>query len=159
MWNDLQTGSYAGVIAETISIRGHEGKEIHACDKTGRWFVALAFLGDTDGGEVTLETQWMVNPLAPAIPLPEDATAQAAVLDLMEYDDRIEPWLVELGQTETGLAAVENFTGSTCQMSRAYSRTARSEENLPDLAMFTSDMPFHFFTLRYVASTRSCASM
>ena len=30
MWNDLQTGSYAGVIAETISIRGHEGKEIHA---------------------------------------------------------------------------------------------------------------------------------
>ena len=30
MWNDLQTGSYAGVIAETISIRGHKGKEIHA---------------------------------------------------------------------------------------------------------------------------------
>ena len=30
MWNDLQTGRYAGVIAETISIRGHEGKEIHA---------------------------------------------------------------------------------------------------------------------------------
>lgn len=30
MWNDLQTGRYAGIIAETISIRGHEGKEIHA---------------------------------------------------------------------------------------------------------------------------------
>ena len=30
MWNDLDTGAYSGMIAETISIRGHEGKQIHA---------------------------------------------------------------------------------------------------------------------------------
>jgi hypothetical protein len=97
-----------------------KGKKVCLCNKTGRWFVALEFLGDTDGGEVTQVTQWAVNPLAPAIPLPEDPTAKDEVLDLMEYDARIEPWLVELGQTETGLAAVENFTGSTNALVTCY---------------------------------------
>ena len=30
MWNDLQTDAHFGMIAETISIKGHEGKDIHA---------------------------------------------------------------------------------------------------------------------------------
>ena len=30
MWNDFQTDAYSGLIAETVSIRGHENKEIHA---------------------------------------------------------------------------------------------------------------------------------
>ena len=30
MWNDFQTDAYSGLIAETISLRGHEGKEIRA---------------------------------------------------------------------------------------------------------------------------------
>ena len=30
MWNSFQTGDYSGMIAETITIQGHEGKTIHA---------------------------------------------------------------------------------------------------------------------------------
>ena len=30
MWNDFQTDAYSGLIAETISLRGHEGREIRA---------------------------------------------------------------------------------------------------------------------------------
>lgn len=30
MWNDFQTDAYSGLIAETISVRGHGDKEIHA---------------------------------------------------------------------------------------------------------------------------------
>ena len=97
-----------------------KGKKVYACNKTGRWFIALAFLGDTDGGDVTLETQWMASPAAPAVPLPEDATAKAAVLDLMEYDDRIEPWFVEIGATEAGYTAITNFTGSTNALVTCY---------------------------------------
>ena len=37
-------------------------KTTAACNKTGRWFVALAFLGDTDGGEVTDVSQWAPSP-------------------------------------------------------------------------------------------------
>ncbi len=39
-----------------------KGKKVYACNKTGRWFIAKYFLGDTDGGDVTLETQWMASP-------------------------------------------------------------------------------------------------
>lgn len=37
-------------------------KTTAACNKTGRWFFALEFLGDTDGGEVTEESQWAPSP-------------------------------------------------------------------------------------------------
>lgn len=37
-------------------------KTTAACNKTGRWFVAREFLGDTDGGEVTEESQWAPSP-------------------------------------------------------------------------------------------------
>ena len=30
MWNDLRTDAYAGLIAETVSVKGHDGKQIHA---------------------------------------------------------------------------------------------------------------------------------
>ncbi|MBQ8953166.1 MAG: dienelactone hydrolase family protein [Clostridia bacterium] len=30
MWNDFQTSDYSGMIAETVSVPGHEGKSIHA---------------------------------------------------------------------------------------------------------------------------------
>ena len=52
-----------------------------------------------------------------------------------------------------------NLTGSMCQMSLAYSITALSDENLPERAMLTRDIVFHFFASRYVASTLSCASL
>lgn len=42
--------------------KDEKGKTICACNKTGRWFVALAFLGDTDGGEVTDVSQWAPSP-------------------------------------------------------------------------------------------------
>lgn len=42
--------------------KDEKGKTIFACNKTGRWFVALAFLGDTDGGEVTDVSQWAPSP-------------------------------------------------------------------------------------------------
>ncbi|MBQ2624770.1 MAG: chitobiase/beta-hexosaminidase C-terminal domain-containing protein [Kiritimatiellae bacterium] len=118
-----------------------KGKEIHACDKTGRWFVALEFLGDTDGGEVTLESQWATNSVAPAIPLPEDATTQADVLDLMEYDDRIEPWLVELGATEAGYTAITNFTGSTNALVTCYEFNILPDSN-PEIELTIPSITF-----------------
>ena len=30
MWNDFQTDAYSGMIAETVSVKGHDGKQIHA---------------------------------------------------------------------------------------------------------------------------------
>ena len=30
MWNDFRTDAYAGLIAETVSVKGHDGKQIHA---------------------------------------------------------------------------------------------------------------------------------
>ena len=90
-----------------------KGKEIHACDKTGRWFIALEFLGDTDGGDVTLETQWMASPEAPSIPLPEDATAKAEVLEAIDDIPAIETWLVDISTNSAGGAtSIADFTGS-----------------------------------------------
>ena len=42
--------------------KDEKGKTICACNKTGRWFVAREFLGDTDGGEVTDVSQWAPSP-------------------------------------------------------------------------------------------------
>ncbi len=54
----------------------------------------------------------MVNPLAPSIPLPEDATAKDEVLDAIADNSDIEDWLVEIGATEEGYHAITNFTGT-----------------------------------------------
>ena len=57
-----------------------KGKKVYACNKTGRWFIATEFLGDTDGGDVTLETQWMASPEAPStVTLTVPAVANATV--------------------------------------------------------------------------------
>ena len=90
-----------------------KGKEIHACDKTGRWFIALEFLGDTDGGEVTEATQWAASPAAPAIPLPEDTDTKEDTLALIESEPAITNWLIEVGATAEGLYSITNYTGST----------------------------------------------
>ena len=51
-----------------------------ACNKTGRWLIALEFLGDTDGGEVTEEDQWTPSPEAPStVTLTVPAVANATV--------------------------------------------------------------------------------
>ena len=88
-------------------------KTTAACNKTGRWFIALEFLGDTDGGDVTLETQWMASPEAPSIPLPEDATAKAEVLEAIDDIPAIETWLVDISTNSAGGAtSIADFTGS-----------------------------------------------
>ena len=90
-----------------------KGKEIHACDKTGRWFIALEFLGDTDGGEVTNVTQWVASPAAPAIPLPDDSEAKAEVLEAIDDIPAIETWLVDISTNSAGGAtSIADFTGS-----------------------------------------------
>ena len=89
---------------------------VGVCKGTGRWFIALEF-----GALVDQQSQWMPSPEpGPAVPLPEDPTARAAVLALMENDARIEPWLVEIGQTASGLAAITGFTGSAEAMATCY---------------------------------------
>ena len=93
-----------------------KGKEIHACDKTGRWFIALEFLGDTDGGEVTLESQWMPSPEPepePTIPLPEDATAKDEVLSVITNNAAVEEWYVGISTNSVdGYISITNFTGN-----------------------------------------------
>ena len=98
-----------------------KGKEIHACDKTGRWFIALEFLGDTDGGEVTQVTQWMPSPAAPAVPLPEDPTAKDEVLAAIADNAAIADWLVGIStNTVNGYTAITNFTGDKAAIETCY---------------------------------------
>ena len=91
-----------------------KGKKVCLCNKTGRWFIALEFLGDTDPGEVTLESQWAVSPEpGPDIPLPEDATAKAEVLEAIDDIPAIETWLVDISTNSAGGAtSIADFTGS-----------------------------------------------
>ena len=88
-------------------------KTTAACNKTGRWFIALEFLGDTEKGEVTLETQWMASPEAPAIPLPEDPTAKDEVLSVITNNAAIEDWYVGISTNSVdGYISITNFTGN-----------------------------------------------
>ena len=92
-----------------------KGKEIHACDKTGRWFIALEFLGDTDPAPscVTNVTQWMPSPEIPTIPLPEDATAKDEVLSVITNDAAVEEWYVGISTNSAdGYISITNFTGN-----------------------------------------------
>lgn len=98
-------------------------KTTAACNKTGRWFIATEFLGDTDGGEVTLETQWMASPEAepePEIPLPEDATAKDEVLSVITNNAAVEEWYVGIGTNETGYTSITNFTGNAAAVELCY---------------------------------------
>lgn len=97
-----------------------KNKKIYACNKTGRWFIALEFLGDTEKGEVTLETQWMASPEAPAIPLPEDPTAKDEVLSVITNNAAIETWLVDISTNETGYISITNFTGDAAAVELCY---------------------------------------
>ena len=98
-----------------------KGKKICLCNKTGRWFIALEFLGDTDGGEVTEEGQWMASPAAPAIPLPEDATAKAEVLEAIDDNAAIADWLVDISTNSAGGAtSIADFTGSKAAVELCY---------------------------------------
>ena len=101
-----------------------KGKEIHACDKTGRWFVALEFLGDTDGGEVTQVTQWAVSPEPepePTIPLPEDPTAKDGVLSVITNNADIEEWYIGISTNSAGGgASITNFTGGAAAVELCY---------------------------------------
>ena len=101
-----------------------KGKEIHACDKTGRWFVALEFLGDTDGGEVTQVAQWAVSPEPepePTIPLPEDPTAKDEVLSVITNNADIEEWYIGISTNSVGGgASIANFTGDAAAVELCY---------------------------------------
>ncbi len=93
-----------------------------ACNKTGRWLIALEFLGDTDGGEVILESQWMPSPEPGSdIPLPEDATAKAEVLDAIADNAALGDWLVEISTNVVGgYDAITNFTGTKADIELCY---------------------------------------
>ena len=101
-----------------------KGKPIYACKGTGRWFIALEFLGDTDGGEVTLERQWMASPEAepePEIPLPEDATAKDEVLSVITNNAAVEEWYVGISTNSTGGGtSISNFTGNAAAVELCY---------------------------------------
>ena len=99
-------------------------KTTAACNKTGRWFVALEFLGDTDSGEVTLERQWMASPEAepePEIPLPEDATAKVEVLSVITNNAAVEEWYVGISTNSAGGGtSISNFTGNAAAVELCY---------------------------------------
>lgn len=97
-----------------------KGKKVCLCNKTGRWFIALEFLGDTEKGDVTLESQWTVSPEAPAIPLPEDPTAKDEVLSVITNNAAIETWLVDISTNETGYISITNFTGDAAAVELCY---------------------------------------
>ena len=101
-----------------------KGKMIYACKGTGRWFIAKEFLGDTDGGEVTLERQWMASPEAepePEIPLPEDATAKDEVLSVITNNAAVEEWYVGISTNSAGGGtSISNFTGNAAAVELCY---------------------------------------
>ena len=97
-------------------------KNSAACNKTGRWFVALEFLGDTDSGEVTEVTQWAVSPEPePEIPLPEDATAKDEVLSVITNNAAVEEWYVGISTNSAGGgASITNFIGGAAAVELCY---------------------------------------
>ncbi len=97
-------------------------KTTAACNKTGRWFVALEFLGDTDSGEVTEVTQWAVSPEPePEIPLPEDATAKDEVLSVITNNAAVEEWYVGISTNSAGGgASITNFIGGAAAVELCY---------------------------------------
>ena len=104
-------------------------KTTAACNKTGRWFIALEFLGDAEeggapGGEVTLESQWMPSPEPepePAIPLPEDPTAKDEVLSVITNNADIEEWYIGISTNSAGGgASIANFTGDAAAVELCY---------------------------------------
>ena len=98
-----------------------ENAKSGACNKTGRWFIALEFLGDTDGGDVTLETQWTPSPEVPAIPLPEDPTAKDEVLSVITNNAAIEDWYVGVSTNSVdGYLSITNFTGDAAAVELCY---------------------------------------
>ncbi len=87
-----------------------------ACDGTGRWFVAADF-----GSEAKTDVQWTPSPAAPAIPLPEDATAKDAVLAAIGDNADIGDWLVGIGTNAVGgYTAITNFTGTKADIELCY---------------------------------------
>ena len=97
-------------------------KTTAACNKTGRWFVALEFLGDIDSGEVTEVTQWAVSPEPePEIPLPEDATAKDEVLSVITNNAAVEEWYVGISTNSAGGgASITNFIGGAAAVELCY---------------------------------------
>ena len=97
-------------------------KTTAACNKTGRWFVALEFLGDTDSGEVTEVTQWAVSPEPePEIPLPEDPTAKDEVLSVITNNAAVEEWYVGISTNSAGGGtSISNFTGNAAAVELCY---------------------------------------
>ena len=102
-----------------------KGKRIFACGGTGRWLIALDFRGAMEGvvlnnpGDINDPynpaegKQWTASPAAPAVPLPEDATAKAEVLEAIGDNPAIEDWLVEINTNSVGGGtSISNFTGS-----------------------------------------------
>jgi hypothetical protein len=81
-----------------------------ATDGTGAHLIALDF-----GQTVTEETQWKPSFLPPSAKKGKKAVS-AAIAD----DDRIRLWMDALGATESGQAAISEFSGSADAVKAAY---------------------------------------
>ena len=103
----------AGALAQDVYVDA--GWWDSACDGTGRWFVATNF-----NAEAKTEADWEPSPEAPAIPLPLDADAKAVALAAIDADPAVADWLVALGSTAEGLAAIEGFTGDAEAFATCY---------------------------------------
>ena len=119
-----------------------KGKKVCVCNKTGRWFVALEFAGDTEKGEVTQESQWTTNSVVPAFPLPEDSTAAEAVLAAIADNPALGDWLVELGtNTAAGYTAITNFTGTKGDIELCYDLDILPDSN-PEIELKMPSISF-----------------
>ncbi|MBR4259967.1 MAG: lamin tail domain-containing protein [Kiritimatiellae bacterium] len=113
----------ARVDSEKWFLTDPENAKSGACNKTGRWFIALEFLGDTDPAPscVTNVTQWTPSPEAPAIPLPEDPTAKDEVLSVITNDAAVEGWYVGISTNSVeGYISITNFTGDATAVELCY---------------------------------------
>ncbi len=81
-----------------------------ACDGTGAFFVARDF-----GASLVGETQWR-----PSYRVPTSAESASAVSAFASGDDRRREWLVALGTTDAGGAAIAGFARDLRQLETCY---------------------------------------
>ena len=115
-------------------------KNTAACNKTGRWFIALESLGDAEegaaGGDVTQEDQWR-----PSFAMPKDTSAVPAVYAALDAIPEIEGWLDELDGTEDGHTALTNFAGTARALETCY-LVGIVPETDPEVALTIPEISF-----------------
>ena len=124
----------AGALAQDVEVNADWWDK--ACDGTGAFFVAL-----TTNAVAKTDADWAPSPLAPAMPLPEDPDAAAAVLAAVADNPAIGDWLVGIGQTERGYAMITNFTGDADALWQCYLVDSPPEAE-PEIELVIPDVSF-----------------